>query len=156
MIKAMADKGGVIHINYFTNYIDQDVVDAQRQRRPQFAKIRAEIEQKYPGPENEEKRAQELQAARRKMPPLPTVSWEKIIEHIDHVVQIAGVDHVGLGSDFDGAVMPEGMEDVTHLGKITEALLRKGYSESDIKKILGGNLLRLMEEVERVAAKGAS
>ena len=84
------------------------------------------------------------------------MSWEKIIEHIDHVVQIAGVDHVGLGSDFDGAVMPEGMGDVTHLGKITEALLRKGYSESDIKKILGGNLLRLMEEVERVAAKGAS
>jgi membrane dipeptidase len=62
-----------------------------------------------------------------------------------------GADHVGLGSDFDGATMPQGMEDVTHLTKITEALLRKGYREADIKKILGENTLRLMADVERVS-----
>jgi membrane dipeptidase len=83
---------------------------------------------------------------------LPKVTWEKIIEHIDHAVKIAGVDHVGLGSDFDGATMPLGMEDASKL-PITDALLKKGYSEADVEKILGGNILRVMEAVERL--KGA-
>jgi len=82
---------------------------------------------------------------------LPKVDWTKIIEHIDHAVKIAGVDHVGLGSDFDGAIMPIGMEDVTHLPEITDALLKKGYSESDIRKILGENTLRVLAEVQRVS-----
>ena len=60
---------------------------------------------------------------------------------------------MALGSDFDGAAMPEGMDDVTRLPRLTEALLRKGYSESDVKKILGGNLLRVLQEAERVAAR---
>jgi membrane dipeptidase len=81
---------------------------------------------------------------------LPMVSWDKIVEHIDHVAKIAGVDHVGLGSDFDGATMPIGMEDVSKLPKITEALLKRGYSEADIEKILGGNILRVMEQVEKL------
>jgi membrane dipeptidase len=82
---------------------------------------------------------------------LPHVSWERIIDHIDHAVKLVGADHVGLGSDFDGADMPEGMEDCSKLPKITEALLRKGYSDSDIRKILGENTLRVMEQVERVS-----
>jgi membrane dipeptidase len=69
---------------------------------------------------------------------LPHVSWERIIDHIDHAVKRVGADHVGLGSDFDGASMPEGMEDASKLPKITEALMRKGYSDDDIRKILGG------------------
>ena len=81
---------------------------------------------------------------------LPKVTWEKIVEHIDHAVKVAGVDHVGLGSDFDGATMPLGMEDVSKLPKLTDALLKKGYSEADILKILGGNILRVMEAVERL------
>jgi membrane dipeptidase len=80
---------------------------------------------------------------------LPKVMWEKIIEHIDHAVKIAGADHVGLGSDFDGATMPIGLEDVSKLPKITDALLKKGYSEQDVEKILGGNVLRVMEAVEK-------
>ncbi len=82
---------------------------------------------------------------------LPHVSWERIIDHIDHVAKLAGADHVGLGSDFDGAEMPDGLEDCSKLPKITEALLRKGYSEDDLRKILGGNTLRVMEQVERVS-----
>jgi hypothetical protein len=82
---------------------------------------------------------------------LPHVSWEKIVEHIDHVVRLVGADHVGLGSDFDGASMPDGMEDCSKLPKITEALLRKGYSEDDVRKILGRNLLRVMELAEQVS-----
>src|SRR5713226_2383741 len=82
---------------------------------------------------------------------LPRVSWEKVIEHIDHVVKLVGPDHVGLGSDFDGAWMPEGLEDCSKLPRITEALLRKGYSEDDVRKMLGDNLLRVMEQAERVS-----
>ncbi|HEV3139338.1 MAG TPA: dipeptidase, partial [Vicinamibacterales bacterium] len=89
----------------------------------------------------------------------PKVSWQKIIDHIDHAVKLVGATHVGLGSDFDGTTVPIGMEDVSKLPKITEALLAKGYSEQDVTNILGGNLLRLMERVEQVAreirARGA-
>ena len=84
---------------------------------------------------------------------LPKVTWEKIIDHIDHAVKVAGVDHVGLGSDFDGATMPIGMEDASKLPKITDALLKKGYSEAEVGKILGGNILRVMEAVERAARR---
>ena len=82
---------------------------------------------------------------------LPRVDWTEIIAHIDHVVNLVGPDCVGLGSDFDGANMPYGMEDASQLPKITDALLQKGYSDSDIRKILGGNVLRLMQDVETIA-----
>jgi membrane dipeptidase len=81
---------------------------------------------------------------------LPRVSWEAIVDHIDHVVKVAGVDHVGLGSDFDGATMPFGMEDVSKLPRLTDALLKRGYSEANVEKILGGNFLRVMERAEAV------
>ena len=85
--------------------------------------------------------------------PPPTVGWEKIVEHIDHAVKLVGANHVGLGSDFDGGSMPEGMKDCAQLPKITEALLRKGYSEKDIRNILGGNTVRLLADVERAATR---
>jgi membrane dipeptidase len=75
----------------------------------------------------------------------------EIVEHIDHAAKLAGVDHVGLGSDFDGASMPFGMEDCSLLPRLTDALLKRGYAERDVKKILGGNLLRVLEQAERVS-----
>jgi membrane dipeptidase len=80
----------------------------------------------------------------------PTVSWEKIVEHIDHAAKLVGAAHVGLGSDFDGTTVPDGMDDVSMLPKITAALLDKGYSEQDVKNILGENILRLLEKVEQI------
>ncbi len=144
MIKAMAAKGGVIQINYLDQYIDNDLYEYSKKAQP----LMRELAQKYPGRENAAKRREEVAKV---YGPAPRARWEKIIEHIDHAVKLVGVDHVGLGSDFDGASMPEGMEDVTHLPQITEALLRKGYSQSDIRKILGENTLHLLAEVERVA-----
>jgi membrane dipeptidase len=79
---------------------------------------------------------------------LPAVTWTEIVDHIDHAVKVAGVDHVGLGSDFDGAIMPLGMEDASKLPKLTGELRRRGYSDQDVTKILGGNLLRVMEQTE--------
>ncbi len=152
MIKAMAAKGGVIQINYLNSYIDETLRIAEEARRPQVDVIRQEMAAKYPGPENAEKRMMETIAAVGALqPPLPVARWERIVDHIDHAVKIAGVDHVGLGSDFDGASMPEGMEDVTRLPKITEELLRRGYTEPQIKGIMGENLLKMMEKVEAVA-----
>jgi membrane dipeptidase len=92
------------------------------------------------------------QAGLRNVPPAerPTVSWEKIVEHIDHAAKLVGATHVGLGSDFDGTTVPDGMEDVSMLPKITAALLDKGYSEQDVKNILGENILRLLERVDQI------
>ena len=84
--------------------------------------------------------------------PLPTTTVSMLVDHIDHIVKVAGIDHVGLGSDFDGGVtLPEGMRGVEDLPEITYELLRRGYGEQDILKILGGNFMRAFAEVERVA-----
>ena len=144
MIKALAAKGGVIQINYLDQFIDNDLFQYSQKSQS----LMRELQQKYPGRENAGKRREEVA---KQFGPAPKASWERIIDHIDHAVKLVGVDHVGLGSDFDGGSMPVGMEDCTQLPKITEALLRKGYSAADIKKILGENTLRLLSEVERVA-----
>jgi membrane dipeptidase len=144
MIKAMAARGGVIQINYLDQFIDNDLYEYWNKARP----LMRELTEKFPGRENAEKRREEVA---KQFGPAPKASWEKIIDHIDHAVKLVGTNHVGLGSDFDGGSMPVGMEDVTHLPKITEALLRKGYAEADIKKILGENTLRLLAEVERIS-----
>ena len=152
MIKALAEKGGVIQINYEKSFIDQAYKDASDKLS---GGVVAQLDQlkKLCGDDEEclGKKMLEIEKQAVAEGKLPHVSWERIIEHIDHVVKLVGADHVGLGSDFDGATMPEGMDDCTHLPKITEALMRKGYSVDDIRKILGGNLLRVMEQNEKVA-----
>ena len=92
------------------------------------------------------------EAGLKNVPPAerPTESWEKIVEHIDHAVKLVGATHVGLGSDFDGTTVPDGMEDVSKLPKITAALLAKGYSEQDVKNVLGENILRLLDKVDQI------
>jgi membrane dipeptidase len=151
MVKALAAKGGVVQINYYTEFISQERRDGMRALGSAVDDMEKEAETRCGGNDacviREEERWERGQVAAGKLPP---VSWEKIVDHIDRAVKIAGADHVGLGSDFDGSSMPEGMEDVSQLPKITEALLRKGYSDTDIRKILGGNILRVMEEVERI------
>ncbi len=153
MIRALAKKGGVIQINYNIGFLSQEYADARRgPTAEEFAAKSKALEEKYGEDEariirENERLSQQYRAAGK----LPQVSWEKIVEHMDHVVKLVGADHVGLGSDFDGAVMPQGMEDCSKLPRLTEALLRRGYSESDIRKILGENLLRVMAEAERVS-----
>jgi membrane dipeptidase len=81
---------------------------------------------------------------------LPPVSVKRLVDHIDHIVKLVGIDHVGLGSDFDGVqAVPTDLATVADLPNLTKELLRRGYSEADIHKILGGNILRVMEEVEK-------
>ena len=152
MIKALAAKGGVIQINYHIGFLSQEFRDATRATEELLKARTAEVEKKCGADEacqliDGERMIRALVAEGK----LPKVSWEKIVEHIDHAVKLAGTDHVGLGSDFDGANMPYGLEDCSHLPQLTDALMKKGYSDADIQKILGGNTLRVMAEVERVS-----
>src|SRR5271154_437142 len=152
MIKALAAKGGVIQINYHVGFLSQEFRNAER-AHPEWDKAIALEVQKRCGDREGCKLIEGDRVTREYVlrGDLPRVEWTKIIEHIDHAVKIAGIDHVGLGSDFDGANMPFGMEDATKLPQITNALLEKGYSEGDVRKILGENTLRLMADVERVS-----
>jgi membrane dipeptidase len=153
MIKDLAAKGGVVQINYHVGFLSQEFRNAEK-ADPKINDAISEEVTKRCGAENEgcmliegDKITREFVAQGK----LPRVDFTKIIEHIDHAVKLVGADHVGLGSDFDGANMPFGMEDASDLPKITGALLQKGYSEGDVKKILGENTLRVMTEVEHVS-----
>ena len=154
MIKDLAAKGGVIQINYHVGFLSQEFRDATKAHPEIDKEANARIKERC----GENEACQILEGARLTRQAmldgkLPRVEWTKIIEHIDHAVKLVGADHVGLGSDFDGAVMPFGMDDASHLPQITDALLKKGYSEADIQKILGGNTLRVMEQVEATSKR---
>jgi membrane dipeptidase len=153
MIKALAAKGGVIQINYHIGFLSQAYRDASSKSAEMKSRVAAADksagEDEAASIRDGEKIAHQMIAEGK----LPQVEWEAIVDHIDHAVKLVGADHVGLGSDFDGSVMPHGMEDCSKLPKLTEAMLRRGYSEEDIRKILGLNTLRVMEETERVSHK---
>jgi membrane dipeptidase len=151
MIKDLAAKGGVIQINYHVGFLSQEFRNAEK-ADPEIDKaIAAEVQRRCGDKEGcqliEGDRITREYVEKGK---LPRVDWTKVIDHIDHAVKVGGVEHVGLGSDFDGANMPYGMEDASKLPQITETVLRKGYSEDDVRKILGENTLRVMADVERV------
>jgi len=154
MIRALAAKGGVIQINYNTGFLSQEFRNAEKADPGLQRGIEAESQKRCGHDEGcqlieMEKLTRALVAEGK----LPRVDWTRIIDHIDHAVKLVGADHVGLGSDFDGANMPYGMEDASHLPQIAKALRERGYSDADIRNILGANTLRLMEQVR--AAAGA-
>ncbi len=153
MLRALAKNGGVVQINYHVGFLSQEFRNFEKAHPEMEKEIRAEIDKRC-GTNEACKAWSGDEVVRDYMVTgkLPKVEWTLIVAHIDHAVKIAGIDHVGLGSDFDGANMPIGMEDATHLPQITDALLKKGYSESDIRKILGENTLRVLSEVQRVSS----
>ncbi len=152
MIKALASQGGVIHITFHDGFLSQEYANASRALASEIASREQAVSQKFG--ENEARNLMELQRLSDesiRAGKLPQVSWEKIIDHIDHAVGVAGADHVGVGSDFDGAFMPAGMEDASKFPLLTEGLLKRGYGEAGIRKILGENTLRVLDDAERVA-----
>jgi len=156
ILKRIAKNGGVVQVNFYSMFVDEKTVRPQVEERDKRLKAQQDaINEKYKNdPERGAEEGDKLEAAN----PLPPLPISKLIDHIDHIVKVAGIDHVGIGADFDGANdMPEGAQDVSMLPNITYELLKRGYSERDIRKILGENVLRVMAAAERVArASGGS
>lgn len=153
MLRAVAKNGGVVDVNFFSGFDDQPFWDAaQSQRAAQQQAIHDYLEKlkadgKTPTYRDEDRMERDFMAK------IPRPPFKALIDHIDHIAKVAGVDHVGLGSDFDGVsgATPQGVDSAADLPKITQALLDRGYGEKDIHKILGGNVLRVFAEVERVS-----
>jgi membrane dipeptidase len=153
MLRALAKNGGVVHINFFEGFLDRGFTtslgamqDAEAQqdqiegRAPKFG------DRSSVGPAVRALNAQRIAKLGR-------VPLSRLLDHFDHAVKVAGVDHVGLGSDFDGAddQFPEGMEDISKIPNLVRGLMERGYSDEDILKILGRNTLRVMREAERIS-----
>ncbi len=153
MLRAVAKNGGVVQTNFYDAFIDENYRKAaEAQKKDAEAAVEAHIAELNaagkPVTYLDKDRIEREWAAKIPRPPL-----KSLIDHIDHIAKVAGIDHVGLGSDFDGVsgATPEGIDSAADLPKITQALLDRGYSGEDIHKILGGNLLRVFGEVERVS-----
>lgn len=148
MLRAVGRNGGVVMINFYDGFIDPRKTEMTMRAR----EVEAGLKQRFPG--DPKRVQQELDKWRAETSPGKT-PLSMLIDHFDHVIKVAGIDHVGIGSDFDGVPftgLPEGMEDISKLPSLTYELLKRGYSETDVKKVLGENLLRVMEAVEREAA----
>jgi membrane dipeptidase len=144
MLRAVAKNGGVVMVNFGRSFVNTKYVKPSPEVQAKMDEIRSQ----YAG--DFAKMREEL---RKLQGPPPRVTLDMLIDHFTHIAKVAGIDHVGIGSDFDGVggQLPEGMEDVSKLPAITYELLKRGYSEADVKKVLGENFLRTMAEVERVA-----
>ena len=153
MLRAVANNGGVVQVNFYSAFLSQAYRDAQRAQRPEVEKAVAELKAKDKA-ESKDASDEEIAKLQRQFADrIPRPPLSLLIDHIDHIAKVAGVDHVGIGSDFDGVEgqLPEGMDSVADLPKITAELMKRGYSPEDCRKILGGNLLRVFREVQAVS-----
>jgi membrane dipeptidase len=153
LLRRIAKNGGVVMINFYPIFLDQKAIDASAARdarlKPQRDALREQLKN---DPKRLEEELDKLNAAN----PLPPTPLSVLVDHFDHVAKVAGIDHVGIGSDFDGvSYLPEDMKDIAQLPNLTYELLRRGYSEGDVRKVLGENFLRAFAEAERVAARAS-
>jgi membrane dipeptidase len=149
LLRRIGQNGGVVMVNFYPSFLDQKYYDAEtardKQLKPQLDALQAQYK-------NDPKRLEEETKKLEDANPLQRPSITVIVDHIDHIAKVAGIDHVGLGSDFDGVPsLPEGLNDISQLPNITYELLKRGYKEEDIRKILGENFLRVFAGAERVA-----
>ncbi len=156
-LRAVAANNGVVMVNFYPPFIDEAWRKAWLTKNPEHDAYRAAIAVPYrergvPVPHSvatEADRAFYVEYMSATLPPAPLGA---LIDHIDHVARVAGIDHVGLGSDFDGIqFLPEDINSAADLPRITAALIERGYTAEQLKKLLGGNLLRVFTEVQRVA-----
>ena len=149
MLRALSRNGGVVMINFYSGYIDASLVQPIRSLFARLSPAIAALRERYADDPRARSRAFDALLAGEE---IPRTSLDVLLDHFDHAIRVAGPDHVGLGADWDGvASMPRGMEDVSRLPALTRGLLARGHSPQTVRKVLGGNLLRVMDEVERVA-----
>ena len=149
ILARVAKNGGVVMINFYPGFLDQAYLDASNARtarlRPQMDALREKFKDDAAGFQAAER---ELLAAN----PIPITSYTKIVDHIDHIKKVAGIDFIGIGSDYDGVpLLPEPMNGAEDLVLVTYEMLRRGYTETEIKKVLGENFLRAFARAEEVA-----
>ena len=150
MLSKLAEKGGVIQINFGSSFIS-------KRPRDYLVKMNSFLESRL-GQNLEEVSEQDIRETRSqfiKNNPYPYASLDEVLDHFDRVVQLVGIDHIGIGSDYDGVgdTLPVGLKDVSTYPALIQGLLERGYSRKDIQKILGGNLIRVWKEVEEYAER---
>lgn len=152
MIETMAEKGGVIFINFGSTFISQDSIDNYDAYKEA---VKTYIESNNLDSEKDAEKIRSFTKSYRQRTPFEFADLNDVLDHIDHVVELVGVDYVGLGSDYDGVgdSLPTGLKDVSTYPNLIKGLLERGYSEQDIAKMLSGNLMRVWREVEQVAKK---
>lgn len=144
VLRMVRENGGVVMVNFYSGFLDPEGARNVQDLFREEARIRRE----NPDPEDFQRAMDDWYAAH----PTPPGDIGSIADHIDHIARVAGIDHVGLGSDFDGVPMlPEGMEDVSRFPALTVELVKRGHTDEEVRKILGGNLLRVLGEVEAIA-----
>jgi len=152
MLRAMTRNGGVVMVNYYSAFVDDNWRKAyDEQAKKRNAAVDA-VAQQYKDADPVTRYRETDKVGKEWAAKIPRPPFNDIIDHIDHVAKVAGIDHVGLGSDFDGTPsMPEGMDSAADLPKITEGLIKRGYTADQIRKILGGNVMRVFHEVEKTS-----
>jgi membrane dipeptidase len=159
MLRAIANsggpdsKGGVVQVNFYSGFVSQDYRNAQKAIGPEMDKAVQELKNKAKAEGRVASGAEIEKVQHSFVDKIPRPPLSALIDQIDHIAKVAGVDHVGLGSDFDGVsgLLPQGIDSPADFPKITAALMERGYSAEDCRKILGGNLLRVFREVEAVS-----
>jgi membrane dipeptidase len=146
VLKLVPKNGGVVMVNFYSGFI---VPEASRLRKQMF-EVARDLKAKFP----DEKEFQAALDRYRKDNPIPRGTIHDVVDHIEHIIRVAGIDHVGIGSDFDGIdSTPEQLDDVSKYPLITQELLNRGYKPEQIRKVLGENLMRVFREVEKAAKK---
>ena len=149
LLRRIAQNGGVVMVNFYPAFLDERVRVAGLERDQRLKAQRDALREQF---REDPKRLDEELRKLNEANPLPNTTLSMLVDHIEHIAKVAGIDHVGLGSDFDGIpFLPEGIRDVADLPVITYELLRRGRSDADVLKILGGNFMRAFAQAERVA-----
>jgi len=150
MIVALAKTGGVVNVIFYPEHIEPGWSEKKKKVDAEIASLVQRASDEEKGDAVHKKLARDRVRREEYLKRLPPVTVARIVDHVDHIVKLVGIDYVGIGSDFDGVqAVPIDLKSVADLPNLTAELLRRGYSEMDIDKILGGNMLRWMEEVER-------
>lgn len=144
VLQGLPANGGVIMVNFFSGFL----VPESAQKMANMFNVRRDLRAQFADDAEYDAAVEEW----RRDNPMEPGSLEHLLAHIDHIARVAGIDHVGLGSDYDGVTMlPEGLADVSTYPRITAGLLERGYTPEDVRKVLGENMLRVMREAEKVA-----
>jgi membrane dipeptidase len=154
-MRAIATSNGAVMVNFYPSFVDEEWRKLWKSTEKERDALREAVEAEYRERAEPVPYSVQMQVDRdyyTQHPEMKLPGIEAVVQHIDYVAQVAGIDHVGLGSDFDGfSLLPDGMKSAADLPKLTEALMGRGYTSEQMKKILGGNLLRVMAEVQAEA-----